>query len=147
MRDASGIPVFGDREAHPDARVRPAAYAVVFDADGRVACVTEESGLYLPGGGLEPGEAVEEALRREVAEECARAVEIVTPLGRAVQFYRSPQGRAMELHASFFLAAFGAALDRTPQHELFWRLAAPEPPFFHACHAWAVRRALETRGR
>ena len=35
--------------------LRPSAYAVIQDDRGRVACVRTEHGLFLPGGGLEPG--------------------------------------------------------------------------------------------
>jgi 8-oxo-dGTP diphosphatase len=138
--------IFGAPEDGVVYRVRPAAYAVVLDAGGRVACVTEGSGLFLPGGGLEPGEDAASAVHREVAEECARSLEIVAPLGAAVQFHRTPRGEAFELRATFFLARFGAALDRAPQHALTWLPAAPETPsFHHACHAWAVRRAMDLR--
>lgn len=139
------VPVFGTPEPGVRGRPRPAAYAVVFDDAGRVASVTEASGLYLPGGGLDTGEDPGQALHREVAEECAREIEIIAPLGHAVQYYRSPEGEAIELHAHFFLARFGEVLDRTPEHEMHWEPAQPEPAFFHDAHRWAVARAWERR--
>lgn len=64
------------------AKPRITARAVVVDGSGRLAVVyAPEFGLYsLPGGGVERGESVPEALAREVAEEtgclCREAEEL-----------------------------------------------------------------------
>jgi 8-oxo-dGTP diphosphatase len=132
------IRTFGVRLPEHEYRVREAAYAVILDGASRVACVAEESGLFLPGGGLEPGEDALDAVHREVAEECARSLEILAPLGSAVQFFITLRGVPHELRASFFRARFGRALDGTAQHELFWLPVEPMPAFYHECHRWAV---------
>lgn len=134
---------FGVRHDEVPYRIREAAYAVVLDEHMRVACVAEQSGLFLPGGGLEDDEDPVAAVRREVAEECARALEIIAPLDSATQFFRTASGEPYELHASFFVARFGPILGEQGQHELSWQSASPQPPrFFHECHRWAVQEAL-----
>jgi 8-oxo-dGTP diphosphatase len=135
---------FGVRQSELAYRVRAAAYAVILDEHMRVACVAEESGLFLPGGGLEGDEDAVSAVHREVAEECARTVEIIAPLEPAIQYFLTARGEPYELHASFFLARFGRMLGPAGQHELSWQPASPQaPPFFHECHRWAVQQAVK----
>lgn len=134
---------FGVRRGDIAHRVRHAAYAVILDGQRRVACVAEASGLFLPGGGLEVGEGAVQAVHREVAEECGRALEILAPLEPAIQFFCTARGEPYELRASFFLARLGDTLGEPGEHELSWQAAAPHPPaFYHECHRWAVQQAL-----
>lgn len=136
------VPVFGKREDGHPYRLRPAAYAVILDDAQRVACVREESGLFLPGGGIEPGEDAARAVAREAVEECGWTLEILGPLGAAIQFFHTKRGEAFELHASFFLARVGAETAGAAQLETVWLPAVPQPPvLYHECHRWAVRQA------
>jgi 8-oxo-dGTP diphosphatase len=132
---------FGLQESGRSYRVRPAAYVVVLDEKRRVACVAEEAGLFLPGGGIEAGENPVRAAHREVAEECARELEIVSSLDPAIQFFSTARGESYELHAEFFLGRFGAEL-RASVDQVRWFPVTPEPLFFHECHRWALRQAL-----
>ncbi|MEZ3161839.1 NUDIX hydrolase [Microbacterium sp. BWT-B31] len=65
--------------------LRVAAYAVITDDDGRVLLAhwneSGRSGWTLPGGGLEPGEDPENAVRREVTEETGYRVRVDRLLG------------------------------------------------------------------
>jgi 8-oxo-dGTP diphosphatase len=137
--------VFGVRQPNVQYTVRRAAYAVILDDRHRVACVQEESGRFLPGGGLEPGESDVDAIHREVMEECGRSFDIVERSGAAVQFFISPRGEPFELRAVFFLGRFGPGTALDMENAVEWLPAAPEPPqFFHECHRWAVRQASGT---
>ena len=137
--------MFGVRQPGVQYAPRSAAYAVVLDDRLRVACVQEESGRFLPGGGLEAGESDVDAIHREVMEECGRSLEIVKELGTAVQFFISPRGEPYELRAAFFLGRFGSPAPRDAEEAVEWLPAVPEPPhFFHECHRWAVRLVSAT---
>ncbi len=65
-------------------RIRPAARAVVIDPDDRILLVRFEfpgrSLWATPGGGIEPGEQPEDALRRELVEETGLASVEVGPV-------------------------------------------------------------------
>ena len=66
----TSIPEFGLAPPGYPCELRPGAYGVLRDGSGRIAVVLTPAGVFLPGGGQEPGEPPEQALRREFAEEC-----------------------------------------------------------------------------
>jgi len=99
-------PVFGEKLPGVVYHPRPGAYALVFDVAGRVALVHEDEDWYLPGGGVEPGETVEQALVREVLEECACGVRIESRFGSAIEYLVSRAGRPIEVQAHYFRASF-----------------------------------------
>ena len=136
------VPSFGSKEVGRTYVVRPAAYVVVLDAQGRVACVKEASGLFLPGGGVQEGESPVVAMQREAREECAYELEGLESLGSAVQFFVSKADIAYELRASFFGGRFGPPTGTRP--ELALSFLSPESAvqeLFHECHRWAVGQA------
>ncbi len=78
------IPRFGTVPPGTPARRRPGAYGLAL-VGGSLLVVTAPDGQFLPGGGLDPGEAPEDGLRREFREETGYRVTAAEPLGRAEQ--------------------------------------------------------------
>src|SRR4029434_6323436 len=82
--------VFGTQVDGHTYHARRAVYAVIPNSDGRVAAVRYRGHLFLPGGGIEAGESPEQALVREVEEECAQRLHIAEKIGEALQYFYAP---------------------------------------------------------
>lgn len=81
---------------------RVAAYAVITDEQGRLLLAHWNEGRRaawtMPGGGLEPGEDPEDAVRREVREETGYKVKVSGLLG--IHSRVIPAGRRIQADAS-----------------------------------------------
>lgn len=132
-REVAGLrPIFDEDVVWPRAKLRLRTYlapapcpdilatsvrAVVFRGDAVVVIRQRDGALHVePGGGREPGETVEETVRRELVEECGWRVGGLKPLG--VHHFRHlgapPEGTRFPwadfLHPLF--VAEGVAYDR-----------------------------------
>ena len=124
---------------------RPGAYALIADEAGRLAVVRNEHGRYfLPGGGIEPGESLELALRREVLEECGRQVDEVQWLCAADEYVEArEEARCYLKRGTFFVATLHAQPIGEPEAgtELLWLSPAEAARRLrHPSQAWVVRQ-------
>lgn len=126
---------FGEPE--PGARERQGSYAVIQDGVNRLLVVRGRRGLFLPGGGVDPGETPLQALHRELHEECG--LEGLAPrfLGEALQHYRV-EGQAIRMVARFWRVEAGRRLGPGEDEWCWLALRDLSGGFFHASHAWAV---------
>ena len=140
------VPTFGDRSAELNYVVRPGAYAVVRDAEGRVAVVRVPVGAFLPGGGIDPGETHEQALAREFREETGYVVRVGRPLGRATQLVVGRDGRGHEKVGTYYEAELGERLGDPTEadHALEWLApGAAVDALSHDAQKWIVRQATQ----
>lgn len=114
-------PSFGRPEPGVTYVDRPGAYGLLWDAaHTHLAMIRLNFGLFLPGGGLDPGEDPVDGLRRELREEIGYELTSALAVGEAEQYHRS----------EFYGAHF-----RKIGH--FFRIEATPPPrpTFQAEHA------------
>jgi len=142
--------VFGSPPPDKPATVRLSAYGLVVDPANRLAVVRTPQGVFLPGGGIEPGESPSAAVAREVLEECGLEVRTGAWSVRAVDFvYSSTEHTHFEKRSTFLDAhPTGRRTDaREPDHQLEWL-----PPqvamatLAHPSHRWAVQQWLDRSG-
>ena len=138
-------PEFGRGRAGEDPPDRRGAYAVLWDAAGeRIALVRTPEGWFLPGGGCEVGESLEETLRREVMEECGLQIADVQPLGRALEHARlAGENRWVRKVGDYFSARAGERRGEgiEADHALEWRTPAEAiERLTHESQVWVVRR-------
>jgi 8-oxo-dGTP pyrophosphatase MutT (NUDIX family) len=98
--------IYGNRKLIPREKLvfRPAAYAIIVN-DGRILLITNHSSgkLFPPGGGVELGERIEDALKREVKEETGIEIEIEQfCFFREGFFYYDPSDTAYHTLSFFF---------------------------------------------
>jgi 8-oxo-dGTP pyrophosphatase MutT (NUDIX family) len=126
-------------------RRQTGAYAVVSDAEDRVLLVRADNGrFYLPGGRIEPFETPQEALLREIEEECGWSARITGRLGAAAQ---PILGGAVMLDASYWRAELVNLVHEEPEHLMLWTPRREAASRVHrAGDAKAILRRMVPRG-
>ncbi len=119
---------------------------LVIDGEGRVFLVKHSyvTGWYLPGGGVEHGETVREALARELHEE--GNIEM-TGAPELFGFYFNPKDSARDHVALFVVRDFRQISDPVPDHEIVAHgFFPPDALPQDATHATRARIAEVLRG-
>jgi len=107
-------------EAPPDGRAatRPGVYAVILEDGGTSIRVLSQPGmLHLPGGGKDPGESDEDAVRREMMEETGHLIKSMKFIGKANQYSNSVKYGRMNKLCSFYLVELGPRVSNAVDDE------------------------------
>ena len=140
------LPLFGRPRRRPTLD-RPAAYALLATDDGVAVVLTDEGELFLPGGGLLDGETPEDAVVREVMEECGLHVVCDARWAEAIQHFTARDGRRDYRSHMVFIECRLAATGRAPgEHPTLWLTEMPaRRRFVHEAHAWVLQDYLASR--
>jgi len=99
--------LFGNKKSIPKNKIefRPGAYGIIFHGDKILLTNMKSTGKYvLPGGAIEPGETIKQALRREVYEETGIAIKIKKFVScEENNFYYDPEDKAWQVFAFIFV--------------------------------------------
>ena len=135
-------PEFGVRQPEMVYREGPGAYAVIRGTDNRLAFVSSKGGrLFLPGGGLRPGEPPEDALLREIIEEIGWRAHILDRIGGATQFQAVEGEGYFAIRAIYFRARLIEQVTTGCEHEMVWLPAATATALMaRESDAWAISR-------
>jgi len=134
--------------------LRLAVTALVWDAEGRILLqLRSDNGHWgLPGGGVEPGESLTRALRREVEEETGYLVEPVRLVGvysdpELHQLTRYPDGNVVHYVSCTFECRLleGEAATCEETSAIAWRAPAELPEPFVPAHRIRLADALARR--
>ncbi len=138
--------VFGAPKPGTSYLDRPSAYGTAFDGQGRAAVVyCERKGYFLLGGGMEPGEAEEDCIRREALEEAGLAVTIAKKVCIGEEYTTDLKGRPFHPIGHVYLIELGEKIAEPvePDHVLTWM---PVEEFkrvtFMRYQSWAMGMAV-----
>jgi 8-oxo-dGTP diphosphatase len=102
---------------------RVGAYGLIENNQGNLGIIKTSTGYFLPGGGVEEGEAFEESLRREFIEETGYRVDIEEQYATGSYFfYSTTLGYDMESYGHFYRCNILEKIsDKIEEdHELVW---------------------------
>jgi 8-oxo-dGTP diphosphatase len=139
-------PQFGKRRPDVAYLERPGAYAIIRETGGGLAFVRGETGrLFLPGGGMRPGEQPEDALLREIIEEIGWRARILDTIGRATQFVAAEDEGCFAIRATYFRARLIERLTTRCEDEIVWLPpATAATSLARESDAWAISRACDS---
>jgi ADP-ribose pyrophosphatase YjhB (NUDIX family) len=133
--------------------IRPGVAAIIQNGDGRILLQQRsDNGLWgLPGGSVEIGESVRDAIVREVREETGLTVEVVRLVGvysdPTVQIVRYPDGNVVHYISTFFACRILGGTLQTCDETLDLKFFDPDnlPQDLVPMHRIRIQDALTNR--
>lgn len=138
--------IFGEKIDGINYILREGVYGVAFNDAGQVAVLKNEYGYFLPGGGLEDGEKLEECLVREFNEELGCNIFIDKFIGEASKYYFSEAFNQYRNPIGFFFKVIinDDDLESIEKNQtLIWMYPLDCIELLHEHQGWAVLEATK----
>lgn len=136
---------FGTRKEGITYPERLCAYAIVIDHEQRAGLIALPQGVYLPGGGVEEGESLQEGLQREILEETGYSCTVGEKITVAAQFINdSSRGIPYKKIGHYFLVTLEDKIQEAIEtdHQLIWRDAdSAQLLLKREAQRWAMQQA------
>lgn len=137
--------IFGEKLEGVEYKERNAVYGIAVDNAGKIATIKTPTGYFLPGGGVENIETLEECVKREFHEEIGYKIEIQRFIGCASLYHITKTKQNVYGIGHFYLVSLmDKCLEPIEEdHILVWL----EPnvcmnALFLEHQAWAVSKVL-----
>lgn len=139
--------VLGVHEDNQKYITKIGSYAVIYDEQiSSIALIKNYKGDYfLPGGGLESDESLEECVKRECLEEAGLKVSIQENIGIAQQYFKSPNDYKYYLSEGHFYICkqLSKQIPLEKGNTLLWiNPSAAVKMVVHNHHKWAISQLL-----
>ncbi|WBW94933.1 C-GCAxxG-C-C family (seleno)protein [Oceanirhabdus sp. W0125-5] len=135
---------FGEKVPNVEYKERVAVYALIVDNSKNIAVINTSRGNFLPGGGLEINETLQECLHREIIEETGYKIEIDRFICKAVLYEYSPKLKRYIKGIGYFYKAdlLEKACDaKEEDHNLSWlRIDDAKNNMLLEHQAWAIEQ-------
>jgi 8-oxo-dGTP diphosphatase len=142
-------PVFGVQKPGRMYIPRPGVYAVILNSHMQVATIQVKDGFFLPGGGIQPDESIEDALQREAVEECGWSIKLGRLIGEAIDYIEvNENGPYYEIQSRFYRAELFEKLGdpQDPGHFLVWLpVQTAVTRLRRQSQAWVIRLILTNK--
>jgi 8-oxo-dGTP diphosphatase len=142
---------FGIKEEGIEYIERPGAYGIAI-RDNSILIETAQLGYFLPGGGIEKDETIEQTLRREFLEETGYELTSYKSIGSAIEYMEIPDKHFhMKKVGHFYLVELGAKHEPTYDdghvYPVSWiSLQEVTEKMYLASQSWAIKEALKILG-
>ncbi|MCT9852356.1 NUDIX domain-containing protein [Priestia megaterium] len=139
--------VFGIHKDEQKYITKIGSYAVIYDNQrSSIALIKNHKGdPFLPGGGLENGESLEDCVKRECLEEAGLKVSIQKTIGVAKQYFKSPNDYKYYLSEGHFYMCkqLSKQLPLEKDNNLLWvKPSVAIKMLVHDHHKWAISQLL-----